>query len=103
MHPLIEDNRDQLIELCKQHHVRRLDVFGSAAGDLFDPRTSDVDFVVEFEPMPPLEHGAAYWTLREALARVLGRPVDLIERQTIQNSYLQAEVQRSRVQLYDAA
>ncbi len=103
MHPLIQSNREQLTRLCQRHHVQRLDVFGSATTDRFNERTSDLDFVVEFEPMPPLEHGKAYWALRDDLLELFGRPVDLIERQTIQNPHLRNVVMQSQVRLYDAA
>ena len=36
--------RDQLVALCQKYHVRRLDVFGSAARDDFDEQSSDIDF-----------------------------------------------------------
>jgi hypothetical protein len=53
MQPLIEASRAQLAQLCREHHVRRLEVFGSAARADFDPASSDLDFLVEFEPMAP--------------------------------------------------
>jgi len=51
--PMIADiasHREELRELCRRFHVRRLDLFGSATGDDFDPARSDLDFLVEFEP-----------------------------------------------------
>ncbi len=51
MPELIERNRDRIAELCRRHGVRRIDLFGSAArGDDFDPATSDVDLMYEFDP-----------------------------------------------------
>jgi uncharacterized protein len=48
MHATIADHREDIARLCERFRVRRLDVFGSATTDQFDPATSDVDFVVEF-------------------------------------------------------
>jgi predicted nucleotidyltransferase len=45
---LIEQFRPQIPRLCQHYNVRRLDVFGSALRDGFDPVQSDLDFVVEF-------------------------------------------------------
>jgi hypothetical protein len=45
----ISSHREELRELCRQFHVRRLDVFGSATGDDFDPARGDLDFLVEFD------------------------------------------------------
>ena len=49
MIPLIAQHSDELTELCRRHHVKRLEVFGSAAVGDFDPDTSDIDFLVEFD------------------------------------------------------
>ena len=45
--PLIAQHSDELTELCRRYHVKRLDVFGSAAVGDFNPDTSDIDFLVE--------------------------------------------------------
>ena len=44
--------RAELNELCRRLGARRLDLFGSAAGDDFDAGRSDLDFLYEFEPKP---------------------------------------------------
>jgi predicted nucleotidyltransferase len=49
----ISSHREELRELCRRFHVRRLDLFGSATGDDFDPARSDLDFLVEFDPRAP--------------------------------------------------
>jgi predicted nucleotidyltransferase len=53
MHHLIETKRAELVRLCMQYHVRRLELFGSATGEHFDPDTSDLDFLVEFHDLSP--------------------------------------------------
>lgn len=45
---LIIDNLPAIVALCEKHGVRKLEVFGSATSDRFDPETSDVDFVIDF-------------------------------------------------------
>ena len=59
--------------------VRRLGVFGSVARDEAGLE-SDVDILVEFEDVPDLYEFAA---LRERLAEILGRPVDLATPQAL--------------------
>ena len=39
----------ELASFCKDHHVRRLALFGSSLGDNYGP-DSDVDLLVEFQP-----------------------------------------------------
>ena len=66
MSPFIDDHRAALADLCRQHRVRSLSVFGSAARDDFDPDRSDVDLLVEFAPLAEGEYADAYFGLREA-------------------------------------
>ena len=51
MNDLLRKRKSEIVGLCGRHHVRRLSVFGSAVGESFDPRRSDVDLLVEFEAM----------------------------------------------------
>ena len=102
MHPLIEQNRTALAELCRQHRVKTLDLFGSAAGSNFDPAKSDLDFLVEFEDLEPTAFSAAYFGLLEGLSGLLERPVDLVVDSSIQNPYFRESVERTRTPLYAA-
>jgi predicted nucleotidyltransferase len=66
--------------------VARLEVFGSAArGADFDSTRSDSDFLVTFEPSARNDLGA-FGDLKDALERLLGRPVDLVEREAVEAS-----------------
>lgn len=103
MNALILSKLAQIEDLCRKYRVERLDLFGSAAGDDFDPATSDVDLLVEFEPMPPVEHADCFFGLLEALQRLFERPVDLLEPEPIQNPYLWKGIEQSRRLLYEAA
>lgn len=42
-------DREKVAVFCRQHHVRRLALFGSALREDFEPE-SDLDVLVEFEP-----------------------------------------------------
>lgn len=103
MHPIVQERLQTLRDLCREHRVERLDLFGSAARDDFDPQTSDLDFLVEFEPMPPKEHADSFFGLLAALERLFGRAVDLLEREPIENPYLWRSIVQSRTPLYEAA
>jgi uncharacterized protein len=87
MHPLIDQHRTEIALLCHRYGVRQLEVFGSAARSTdFDPDRSDADFLVDFKPnssLPPLQQ---YFGFAEELERLLGRPIDLVERATIEAS-----------------
>jgi predicted nucleotidyltransferase len=102
MSPFIDDHRAALADLCHRHHVQSLSVFGSASRDDFDPDRSDVDLLVEFEPLPEGEYADTYFGLREALEDLLGRDIDLVTVSAIRNPYVKADVERTRTLVYAA-
>jgi predicted nucleotidyltransferase len=95
-------HREELHELCRRFHVRRLDLFGSAARGDFDPARSDLDFVVEFDRGAAQHPFEAYFGLKEALEELFGRPVDLVEAAAVRNPYLRASIDESRETVYAA-
>jgi hypothetical protein len=86
-------------ELCRHYHVRRLALFGSVLRDDFAP-TSDVDVLVEFEPGHTL--GLGFFRLQEDLASVLGRPVDVLTRNSL-SPYLRERVLAQAKDVFVAA
>lgn len=77
-------HREQLRALCRRFHVRRLDVFGSAARGDFDPARSDIDFLVEFAASD--DDVARFLDFKQALESLLARQVDLVDRKAIEAS-----------------
>jgi len=102
MTELIENRLAELTELCRCHHVKTLELFGSAAEDAFNPQSSDVDFLVDFLPLPPTAHSQAYFGLWFALAELFGRKVDLVETPAVTNPYFLKSIHSSRRVLYAA-
>lgn len=102
MYAPIRDHEVRIEELCRRFHVRRLDLFGSAATGAFDPSRSDIDFLVEFEPLPTGHHADAWFGLQEALEELLGRPIDLVAAGAVRNPFFRAELERTRLPLYAA-
>ena len=88
MQPIITEKLKQIAELCRTHHVRRVSVFGSAVRDDFDPKHSDVDFLIEFEPLPYPLSMENYWNSKEAFITLFERQVDFMHEGRIRNSYL---------------
>ena len=89
--------------LCRRHHVRRLALFGSALRSDFDPTRSDIDLLVEFDPLPPAIYAPNYFSLIDELRHLFNRPVDLLVPTAIRNPYLKRAVDRDRETLYVAA
>lgn len=76
--------KEKLDAFCRKWKVRQLWLFGSVLREDFDP-DSDVDVMVEFA-------AEARWNLldlaaaEQELSQIAGRPVDLIERQGVEQS-----------------
>jgi predicted nucleotidyltransferase len=98
----LESQQSALAALCRRFHVRRLDIFGSAANGSFDPSRSDLDFLVSFESCTPADHYERYFGLLESLQALFDRPIDLLESEAVRNPYLLQSVNETRVLLYAA-
>lgn len=74
-----------IVTFCQRWKIVKMELFGSILRDDFGPQ-SDIDFLVTFAP-------DARWSLfdlveaEEELANLLGRPVDLVEREAIEQSH----------------
>lgn len=99
---LIEDNRKALDNLCRRFQVRRLELFGSAAGEEFDPESSDLDFLVEFHELGDNGYADAYFGLLEELKDLFKRDVDLVVDSAVKNPYFRESIELSRTLLYAA-
>ncbi|MBI4311602.1 MAG: nucleotidyltransferase domain-containing protein [Chloroflexi bacterium] len=102
MNQVVEEHREELTLLCKLYGVRKLELFGSAATDRFDPATSDLDFLVEFGELGHGKYADAYFGLLEALEQLFHRPVDLVVASVIRNPYFLEEIAKTRTLLYAA-
>ena len=86
MHPEISSHKAELSVLCRRYGVARLEVFGSVArGVDFDAARSDADFLVTFGPSKR-DDLAAFADFKGAVEALLGRNVDIVEREAIESS-----------------
>jgi len=80
----VEFGSDKIEAFCRKWKIREFSLFGSVLREDFGP-TSDVDCLVVFEP-------DANWSLldvvraEQELSALLGRPVDLVEREVVEKS-----------------
>lgn len=82
-------DRAAIARACERNGVARLRVFGSAVTVGFDPSRSDVDFFVDFLPHVDDLLGN-YLALAEELERMVGRKVDLVMSDAVENPYFAA-------------
>jgi len=103
MNPLTEERINEGHALCQRFGVQRLDVFGSAATGSFDPATSDIDFIVEFEDARSPDIAERYFGLKESFEALFGRSVDLVMAGAMRNPYFIESANRSRRPVYASA
>lgn len=106
----MENNRQQIMALCRQHHVKTLYAFGSAVTGEFTPE-SDVDLLYEFDytgfdfnnlKTAPYNPFLVFFDLKGELEKLFNRKVDLIPYQDFKNEYFKAEVEKTKQLIYAA-
>lgn len=98
---LIKEKYARFISLCRAHRVKKLYAFGSAASGGFDLVRSDIDLLVEIEERDPIEKGDLLLRFFTAIEKFFNRKVDLLTDQPIENPYLKASIEKSKVLIYD--
>lgn len=96
---IIQERINELKVLCDKHHVVELYVFGSVLTESFTSE-SDIDFLVQFSGVEPLDYFDNYMDFKEKLERLFSRMVDLVEIQTLKNPILKRSIDRNKVILY---
>ena len=100
MTELIQNKIDDIIAVCKQHHVKTISIFGSAAKNTMNV-DSDIDLLVEFsDDIDVLDYADNYFSLLDQLQNILYRKVDLVSSKSLKNPILKEEIYRSKVDLY---
>lgn len=101
-HPLPQPQLDAIAAACRRHHVARLDVFGSVLRSDYRPGESDIDLLVEFQPLDPASLYKAYFALLNDLRIGLASRVDLVMADAVRNPYVKQTIEASRQQIYAA-
>ena len=90
--------KERIADFCRQHHIKKLAIFGSALRPDFRA-DSDIDVLVEFEP--GRTPGLAFFAMQEELSTILGRKVDLNTPQFL-SKYFRDKVMKEAVVHYAA-
>lgn len=62
-----------------------------------------MDFAVLFsEELPPLEHGEAFFLLKDELEDLFSKEIDLISYRVVKNPVFKRELDETKVELYAA-
>ena len=102
MIPLITQHSDDIAEICRRRHVKRLEVFGSAAVGDFDPQSSDIDFLVEFDESDDFSLFQTRRELTQGLESLFNRSVDLVIFANVENPYFRTPVESTSEPIFEA-
>jgi uncharacterized protein len=96
---LIQEHKDEIIDLCDKHHVQELYAFGSVLTDSFN-KESDIDLLVRFSNVNLFDYFDNYMDFKESLEDIFDRTVDLVEVQTLKNPILKRSIDNNKIKLY---
>jgi predicted nucleotidyltransferase len=97
----LHSKSEAIAAACARHSVARLEAFGSALREDFVPGSSDIDLLVEFEPLESYALVDAYFGLLDELRELLGE-VDLVMVGALKNPYMKRAIEREKQLLYAA-
>ena len=100
--PLSKPQLAAISDACQQHQVARLHAFGSVLRPDYRPGESDIDLLVEFQPLQPIELVDAYFGLEQQLHDKLGLAVDLVMASALRNPIVRADIEASKRLIYEA-
>ena len=96
---LFDQHTGAINKLCDSHKVRALYVFGSALTNDFN-KESDIDLLVDFDPIPVADYADNYFDLKFSLQDIFKRSVDLLEEKAIKNPYFKQAINEKRRLVY---
>ncbi|MFV8393715.1 nucleotidyltransferase family protein [Flavobacterium sp. LB2P6] len=95
----IESHTADIKKLCKTHNVKSLYAFGSVLTEKFNVE-SDIDLIVEFQPVDVLDYADNYYDLKFSLEIILKREIDLLEEKAIKNPYFRKTINQNKQLIY---
>ncbi len=96
---IFDKNINEINKLCSIYKVRQLYAFGSVLTEKFN-NDSDIDLIVDFEPIDVSLYADNYYDFKFSLQDVLDRSVDLLEEKAIKNPYFKQIINQQRQLIY---
>ena len=97
----ISKRLDDFKAICLNHGVKYIYAFGSSITDSFDPKTSDIDLLVEIDDADPIERGEKLISLWDTFEDLFNRKVDLLTDASIRNPFLRKSIDSTKILIYD--
>ena len=99
---LAQPQLDAIAAACRRHHVARLHAFGSVLRPDFRPGESDIDLLVEFQPLDASALYRTYFALLNDLRQGLASRVDLVMADAVRNPTIKKTIDASKQEIYAA-
>ena len=96
---ILDKYKKDISQLCSSHKVSQLYAFGSVLTNNFT-NESDIDLLVNFEPIDVSQYADNYFDFKFSLQKVLNRPIDLLEEKAIKNPYFRQSINQKRQLIY---
>ena len=96
---LLDEHIVDIRNLCSNYNVKQLYAFGSVLTSEFN-NESDVDLVVDFDPIDTALYADNYYDFKFSLQNILNRPIDLLEEKAIKNPYFRQTLNQQRQLIY---
>jgi uncharacterized protein len=96
----LNELKPEIERICRAMPVKRLGLFGSALTQDFS-QESDVDVLVVFDSDSKIDYFEKYFDLKEQLARVFKREIDLVVDKPFKNPVFRKSVERTRKIIYE--
>ena len=93
-------NYNAVILLCKKYYITELSIFGSSIRDDFS-QDSDVDILVSFDQNSKISLFDII-ELENEFAKLLGREVDIVEKESLRNPIRKNKILSTREIIYAA-
>ena len=97
----IQANNEVFLEICQEHNVSTLYVFGSALTKDYSETTSDIDLLVSIDEEDPLERGEKLMSLWDKLEAFFQRKIDLVTESSIKNPVFRKSINATKTLIYD--
>jgi len=99
---LAQSQIEVIMAACKRHHVAPLHAFCSVLRADYRPGESDIDLLVEFQPLDAASLYRSYFALLNDLPIVLASRVELVISEAVRNPSIKQTIEASKQEIYAA-
>ncbi len=101
---IVQNNIDDIIQICKTMQLQSLYLFGSASNKDRYRENSDLDFLYRFKKDA---NGLSmsqydYFDLLFSLEKITGKKIDLVAEEKIKNKFFLDRINKEKIKIYES-